>query len=137
MASFSRATHQYAAAVDAEQQGRLLLPDKNYDVGDFTPAGQYKLNDDTQAFWLHKLAEKKFAGVTPEMRSELLGFYSDLNAPFHTKTKPGEWKQTLAELDALKAQRMVSTIPQPAPASGIFAQRGGPAQNRLPAPLPQ
>ena len=79
-----------------------VLPNKNYDVGVATPAGVYRLNDDTQAFWLHKLAEKKFASITPAIKQELLSFYSDPNAPFHTKQKPKEWRQTLAEVAELK-----------------------------------
>jgi hypothetical protein len=103
MTSFVSATSQYGDVLVSLKQKDLVLPDKNYDVGDFTPAGAYHLNDDTEAFWLHKLAEKKFAGVTPVIKDRLLTFYSNLNAPIHTKKKPKEWRQTLAELDALKA----------------------------------
>jgi hypothetical protein len=51
---------------------------------------------------LHKLAEKKFASVTPAIQNELLDFYRDPNAPNHTKDKPEEWRQTLSELAALR-----------------------------------
>jgi hypothetical protein len=102
MASFNRTVSQYAAELDAAEKKNLDLPDKNYDVGELTPAGVYRLNDDTQAFLLHKLAGKKFATVTPEMKQELLDFYKDLNAPIDTKRKPKEWRQTLADLEELK-----------------------------------
>ena len=102
MASFDSATKQYAAALDADSQKNLLLPDKNYDTGAFSTSGVYRLNDVTHAFWLHKLAAKKFTTVTPEIRKELVDFYRDPNAPNHTKQKPDEWKQTLNELAALK-----------------------------------
>ena len=102
MASFNSAANQYAGAVDAIDRKNLVLPDKNYDVGDITPAGVYRLNDETHAFWLHKLAEKKFASVTPAIQNELLDFYRDPNAPNHTKDKPEEWRQTLSELAALR-----------------------------------
>ena len=102
MASFDTATRQYAGALAAESQNNLLLPDKNYDTGAFSMSGGYKLNDDTHSFWLHKLAAKKFATVTPEIRKELVDFYRDPDAPNHTKQKPDEWRQTLSELAALK-----------------------------------
>jgi hypothetical protein len=102
MASFDRTVAQYSGELDAAKKKPLDLPDKNYDVGVITPAGVYRLTDDTQAFWLHKLAGKRFATLTPEIKQELLEFYKDLNAPIDTKRKPKEWRQTLAELQGLK-----------------------------------
>jgi hypothetical protein len=102
MASFNRTIEQCGARLDAVEKGKLDLPDTNYDVGEVTPAGAYRLNDDTHAFWLHKLAGKKFATLTPEIKGELLNFYQNLNAPIHTKRNPKEWRQTLAELEGLK-----------------------------------
>ena len=109
MASFNRALSQYGETLVAAEQKKLDLPDKNYDVGAATPAGVYRLKDDTEAFWLHKLAEKHFAAVTPEIKQTLLDFYKDLNAPIHTKRKPEQWRQTLAELEGLKTQAAALT----------------------------
>lgn len=103
MASFDRAVKQYTSVLDDEQANHLKLENANYDVGAVTPAGVYRMNDDTQAFWLHKLAEKKFATVTPEIAHELNNFYSDLSKPINTKKKKKDWEQTLAELQGLKA----------------------------------
>jgi hypothetical protein len=103
MASFNRTVDQYGATLQAAEQRKIDLPDRNYDVGEVTPAGVYRLNDDTQAFWLHKLAAKKFATVTPAMKHELLAFYQDLNAPIDTKKNPRQWRQTLQELQQLQA----------------------------------
>jgi hypothetical protein len=103
MASFNRAVTQYTGTLTAAGRNDLDLPDKNYDVGEATPAGTYRLQDDTEAFWLHELAEKHFATTTPDMKKALLAFYHDLNAPIHTKQKPEDWRRTLAELEGLKA----------------------------------
>jgi len=105
MRSFERVAHGYEEKLTEAAARRLQLEDKNYDVGVITPAGVYRLNDDIQAFWLHKLAEKKFATVTPAIEQEILGFYKDLNAPIDTKKKPKEWQETLAELEELKGVR--------------------------------
>jgi hypothetical protein len=102
MASFNRSSSQFSDVLDEVDHRDLVLPDKNYDTGDFTPAGVYRLNDETHAFWLHKLAEKKFEGVTPVIKQELLTFYRDPNKPDHSKTKPDEWQRTLSEIAALK-----------------------------------
>jgi hypothetical protein len=103
MQSFNRASLQYAGKLKSEQSKTLVLPDENYDVGAFTAPGAYALADDSQAFLLNKLASKHFTTVTPAIKAELLTFYRDLNAPFHTKHKPKEWKQVLSELAELKS----------------------------------
>lgn len=108
MASFDRAVQQYTNVLDAEEAGQLKLDNANYDVGVVTPAGVYRMNDDIEAFWLHKLADKKFATVTPEIAAELEGFYSDLNKPIHTKQNKREWDETLGELKGLKSAQMAT-----------------------------
>jgi hypothetical protein len=112
MASFNRATGQFAEQLQDEEEKKLVLPDKNYDTGDFTPPGVYFLNDDIHAVWLHKLAETKFAGLTPAIKKDLLSFYENPSAPINTKKKLGEWTQTLNELASLK-QQPVKTGPYP------------------------
>jgi hypothetical protein len=107
MVSFERAADRYSQTLANAGAPAFRLEDENYDVGMATPAGVYRLNDETQAFWLHKLAEKKFATVTPAIRQELLAFYSDPNAPIQAKQKtPKLWLQTAAELRELQSQNM-------------------------------
>lgn len=103
MKSFERSAAQYGRLLDDTTTHSLDLPDKNYDVGTATPAGAYRMADDVQAFWLHLLAKKGFSTVTPAVRLELLNYYSDLNAPIHTKKNGKQWKQVLTELGQLKA----------------------------------
>jgi hypothetical protein len=101
-ASFERVARQYRAELGESSTHTLKLDDKNYDVGVETPAGVYRLNDDIHAFWLDKLAAKKFTTVTPEIAAKLLAFYRDPNAPIHTKKNRRQWGKTLAELGELK-----------------------------------
>lgn len=106
--SFDRSAAQYRATVDASTVNTLHLENKNYDVGVITPAGVYKLNDDTHAYWLNLLAHKSFGTVTAPIGDELLGYYSNLNAPLHTKQHPRDWKRVLTQLDELKTQRQAA-----------------------------
>jgi hypothetical protein len=101
--SFDRSAAQYRTTLEALGKGGLNLPNKNYDVGAMTRPGEYGLEDNVRAFWLHMLAKKKFATVTTPIRAELVHYYSDLNAPIHTKENRDQWKQLLAELQQLKA----------------------------------
>lgn len=101
--SFDRSTTQYRATIALEKVNVLHLENKNYDVGVITPAGIYRLDDDTHAYWLNLLAQKSFATVTPPISHDLLGYYSNLNAPLHTKKRPNDWKRLLVQLDELKS----------------------------------
>jgi hypothetical protein len=102
MDSFSRASVQYRQKLDLFATHNLVLQDANYDVGTVTSVGQYFLADASQAFWLHKLAQKKFATVTPSIRSELLSYFGDLSAPMKIKQQPTAWKQLQSDYAALK-----------------------------------
>jgi Zinc dependent phospholipase C len=103
--SFDRSTTQYRATADGIKVDALHLENKNYDVGVVTPAGVYRLDDDTHAYWLNLLAQKSFGTTTAAMSDDLLGYYSNLNAPLHTKKHPKDWKRLLAQLNELKTQR--------------------------------
>lgn len=87
---------------DFENQ-RLDLPNRDYDTGKMTQPGEYELADQTYAKLLHQLAANRFANVSPELRSNILSFYSDLSLPFETKRHKDQWKQTLADLQLLQA----------------------------------
>jgi hypothetical protein len=52
---------------------------------------------------LDKLEDEHFKTVTPELRADILAFYSDLSVPIATKNKKGEWREVLQDLDKLKA----------------------------------
>jgi hypothetical protein len=78
------------------------LPDDNFDTGDVTGPGKYKLNDKTQAKLLDELAKQNFQGMSPGLRAELLDFFGHPDAPYAVKRKPKEWKKIQAELEELK-----------------------------------
>jgi hypothetical protein len=101
-ASFNATMDRYRKLLQELDEGRLGLPNDNCDVGDVTPPGMYRLNDDTHANLLDKLAQRNFVGVPPEMRAELLHFFSDPNAPYAVKHKPKVWSKVEVELQQLK-----------------------------------
>jgi hypothetical protein len=49
------------------------------------------------------LARRKFATAPPDVRAELLDFYSQPAAPYATKAKPKLWAQVQAQLQQLKS----------------------------------
>lgn len=46
--------------------------------------------------------------MSPELRTNVLDFYSDLSAPIDTKRDPDDWKSVLSELDQLKSMSSIS-----------------------------
>ncbi len=119
MQSFERAAAQYRADVSTAKLTNLLLENKNYDVGVITPAGIYRLNDDIHAYWLNLLAQKTFDTATMPIADELLGYYSDLNAPLHTKQHPKDWKRVLIQLDDLKTREQARSVKPAFTGSGV------------------
>ena len=96
---------RYRYELQQVDAGNLDLPNLNFDTGRPTGPAQYTLTDDTYAKILDQLAQEKFSTVTPEMRAEIMEFYSNLDLPIHTKRHKKDWKKVLTELDELKAWR--------------------------------
>jgi hypothetical protein len=51
---------------------------------------------------LAQLAARKFDQTTPDLRVDILHFYSDLAAPIETKKDNDRWQSVLVDLDQLK-----------------------------------
>lgn len=81
---------------------RAPLPDKNLDTGTITGPGQYPLNDRAHAELLRLLAQNNFAGIPSGVRTELLEFYRDTNAPIDTKKHSRQWARVQAEIEQLR-----------------------------------
>ena len=67
-----------------------------------TKAAEYSLTDDSYAKLLGELSERKFDRTSPELRDNILLFYSDLSLPIETKKDARNWQNVLTELDQLK-----------------------------------
>ncbi len=102
MASFNSTLDRYRALLAAQKAGRLELPNQNFDVGEVSGAGTYKLSDDAYAHLLDKL-EGHYTDMPPDLRVDIVAFYGDLSAPISTKTNAGDWAKVIKELAELKA----------------------------------
>lgn len=108
LASVQKTVDAYQKALEAVQNRHLALIDDNLDTGNKTEPGDYKLADRAYARLLKELARKKFADTQPELRHNLLAFYSDLNRPLETKRHKDDWRHLLENLDALKEQERLA-----------------------------
>jgi hypothetical protein len=90
----------YLAQVDA---GTLALTNSDFDTGKPTTAAEYSLTDATYAKLLGQLAARKFDLTSPDLRDNILTFYSDLSLPLEPKKDSAQWQSVLASLDQLKS----------------------------------
>jgi hypothetical protein len=108
--SINLTVDQYRAFLHAVGTDSVLLPNCDLDSGQATKAAEYSLADDTYAKLLEQLSSRKFDGTTPDLRANILQFYSDLSVPIETKKDQVRWQGVLTALDQLK-----SVVPTPAP----------------------
>ena len=101
--SINLTVDQYRAFLHAVGAGSVLLPNCDLDSGQATKAAEYSLADDTYAKLLGQLSSRKFDGTTPELRANILDFYSDLSVPIETKKDQVRWQGVLTALDQLKS----------------------------------
>jgi hypothetical protein len=88
----------------------LVLPNCDFDSGKPTKAAEYSLTDEAYASLLARLADRKFDLTSPELRSNIIEFYSDLSVPIETKRDQVRWQGVLTELDLLKAVTPLPTL---------------------------
>ena len=105
MRSFNDTLGQYRKLLAARRDGTLQLPNENFDIGEPTEPGHYRLADDAYAKLVDKLNGKQ---ISPELRANILAFYSHLDAPLATKRNRKAWAKLLSQLDTLKAEGPVS-----------------------------
>ena len=101
-ASFNATMDRYRGLLAQQGAGHLELVNNNFDTGEVSGPGKYFLNDDAHAKLLNLLAQQDFVTALPEIRAELLDFYSQPDAPYATKAKPKVWAKVQAQLQQLK-----------------------------------
>ncbi|MEY2395008.1 MAG: hypothetical protein QOF94_1353 [Acidobacteriaceae bacterium] len=111
--SINTTVDQYRAFLEQVRSNTLMLPNCDLDSGQPTKAAEYSLTDDAYAKLLAQLAERKFDRTSPELRDDILLFYSDSSAAIETKKDQVRWQVVLAALDQLKA-----SAPAPTAAGG-------------------
>jgi uncharacterized protein (DUF433 family) len=101
--SINTAVDQYRTFLEQVRTDTLVLPNRDFDSGQPTQAAEYALTDNAYAKLLSQVSERKFDLVSPELRVNILDFYSDLSAAIETKKDEVRWQGVLTLLDQLKA----------------------------------
>ena len=100
--SINTTVDQYRIYLIQVRTGSLKLANSDFDTGKETRAAEYTLTDETYAKLLGQLAERKFGLTSPDLRDNILNFYSDLSLPLETKKNAARWQSVLSSLDQLK-----------------------------------
>jgi hypothetical protein len=108
--SINTTVDQYRAFLEEVRANNLELPDRDLDSGNESKPAEYTLADETYAKLLGQLTARKFDLTTPELRDNILHFYSDLSAPIDTKKDAAQWQSVLTSLDQLKLVTPVPTL---------------------------
>jgi hypothetical protein len=97
--SINTTVDQYRMFLEQVRSDSLEIANYDFDSGKET---EYSLTDDTYAKLLGQLAERKFDFTSPDLRENILNFYSDLSLPLETKKDSARWQSVLSSLDQLK-----------------------------------
>jgi hypothetical protein len=100
--SINTTVDQYRIFLSQVGTDSLKLANSDFDTGKETKAAEYSLTDESYAKLLSELAKRKFDLTSPDLRENILAFYSDLSAPLETKKDSTRWQSVLADLDQLK-----------------------------------
>jgi hypothetical protein len=106
MASFNAAVDRYKFTLANVAAGRPELPNENFDLGEPPRLGKYQGADDAYAKLVGKLAEHQFAGMSLELRENILAFYQGANSTVAARTPEKEVigrAKLIEQLDRLKA----------------------------------
>jgi hypothetical protein len=101
-ASFNASLDRYRKLLGQVDASQLALMNDNFDTGEATGPGKYRLNDEAHAELLDALAKQNFSGASPELRAEILEFYGHPDALYASKRKPKLWIKVQIQLEELK-----------------------------------
>jgi hypothetical protein len=101
--SINTTADQYRLLLEEAGTRTAMLPNCDLDSGQPTKAAEYSLADNAYAKLLGQLSDRKFDRISPELRDNILDFYSDPSAPIEIKKDKDDWKNVLSELAQLKS----------------------------------
>jgi len=109
MTSFNATVDSYRALLSKVGEGHLELVNQDFDIGKPTVAGEYEGADLAYDKLLDKLAGHKFAGVSADLRGNILDYYKERKPPVSPPTKKAgaEWRKVLeqrAQLEQLQPE---------------------------------
>ena len=100
--SFDTVLLNYNSSMKILESGNINFANIDFDTGNNTTPGEYKLADINYGILLLKLNKKKFYLLNAELKQNIIEFYSHPNATIATKNGRAEWKKINKALGRLK-----------------------------------
>ncbi|HLY61733.1 MAG TPA: zinc dependent phospholipase C family protein [Terriglobia bacterium] len=97
----------YESLLNVLNSGGFDPPNVNLDTGRPTEPGEYIHCDLAYAQLLHKLERERFAGVSPDLREDLLAFFSD-PAANSLQQQPRRWNKVEHDLSELSNETKIA-----------------------------
>ena len=107
--SFNVTLDRYRTFLADLRNGAVALPNDNFDVGEVTVRGVYRLEDNACMQLLNQLAKKDFVDASPELRAQLLRFFSSPEAPSAVKLSAKARAQLKANVQKLEKAPLTPT----------------------------
>ena len=108
--SVDQTVEDFQATLREAEAKTFRLDNRDCDTGRQTSPGEYSLSDKTYAELLDKLAQHNFDQVSPELRANILAYYSDPNSLLSARKDKKDkdkykldWAKIEKQLDQLKA----------------------------------
>jgi hypothetical protein len=101
--SIDATTDHYRDFLEQVRLHNVVLPNYDLDTGNVTGAAEYSLADDAYADLLAELSAGQFNKTSPQLRTNILTFYSDLSLPIETRKHATRWQEVVADIGRLKS----------------------------------
>jgi hypothetical protein len=108
--SINVTTDNYRAFLEEARANKLVLPNSDLDSGGLTIADEYSLADESYARLLSKLAADQFNRTSPQLRDNILAFYSGMTLPTKTQKEETRRQEVLYNLNLLKSASLQSPV---------------------------
>jgi hypothetical protein len=102
--SFRATLDDYQARLAELRSGRLVLENKNLDTGKNVRRGEYRLADKAYSSLLSRLAANHFEDASPQLRNDILLFYTGETGAVPGSQRSKEWRRTMQALQELRAK---------------------------------
>ena len=113
--SVNATVDRYGHYLDEMGNGTISLENRDFDTGEITHAGEYRLTDETYGKLTAQLAQKNFGDLTPGLKDNIVEFYGTA-APQQVNVKDrANVEEVLAKLKQAQPRMEEPTLPaQPA-----------------------
>ncbi|MFD0766983.1 zinc dependent phospholipase C family protein [Mucilaginibacter lutimaris] len=106
--SFEAILKNFQIAVEQVGKNKLVLPDIDFDTGNPTRWGEYKLADKAFDKLLEQLQQQQYKNVTPQLKKNILDFYSTADSTLLSRKDLKKWPE-----NSLRVKEIAQYKPMP------------------------